>query len=104
MITTAMLTTGRANGASIADSTTARTPDNSMPSTADVSTSRTTTGKILAATSTGWAARANTNRPTAKATSAGTAVHLTATADIGMTAATVTTTTGVNRTGRDDQR
>src|SRR6476661_10438900 len=79
--------------------TTASAPDRSTRSAVAVSSSRTTTGKTLAASSTGWATKANTNMHIAKATSAVTA-GLTATttaAAIVMTTAIATATTGAKQ-------
>ena len=59
---------------------------------------KTMTGKTHADTSTGWAARANTSRPIAKATSADTAAPSTTIADIAMTTAVATATTGASHT------
>src|SRR5215471_10371338 len=68
---------------------------NTTPNADDASSSRTTTGKISAATSTGWAAKDTTRAPIAMVTSADTAalttIKPTGTATATMIAGTIAT-------------
>src|SRR5579863_6913278 len=102
MATTTTATTKPASTASRTVIATAHAPHRTTWNAAGVSSSKTTTGRTPAATSTGWAITGITNGPIATATSADTAgptATKVAATGIGMTIAAMTATTRAKTSG-----